>query len=67
MQSLIIVLIGFFLGAGCTVMKKWFTEPDQPPEEIVEQIIENYTGLDIDLTPNSPEEHHANSPKRKQP
>ena len=45
---LAIVGIGSYLITG---------QPDGPVEELSEYIIKEETGLDIDLTPNSPEEN----------
>ena len=49
-----------FMLFGCTYMRERayevITTPDNPIEEIVEQIIEQETGLDLDLTPSSLED-----------
>ena len=54
----LIVLLGFVM-FGCTYMREGAIEiistPDNIVEELVEEVIEAKTGLDIDLTPGSPE------------
>lgn len=39
---------------SCTWWNSWYPA-DNPIEEIGEQIIKQETGLDLDLSPNSPE------------
>ena len=60
-----IAIVGsLFTGCG---MGKWFTTPDQPPEELIEAVIEKYTGADIDLTPDSPEKNECRCLTRDDP
>ncbi len=41
-------------------MWKGYT-PDNPAEEFVEELIKTETGVDLDITPASPEQHEASS------
>lgn len=54
---LLISLAAILLVAvGCSKINQWFgLKDDNPIEEITEKVIESKTGLDIDLTPASPE------------
>lgn len=46
-----------FLMSGCRFnFKDYELKEDSLAEEILEEIIEHKTGLDVDLTPNSPED-----------
>lgn len=40
-----------------SIDKKFGIPQDNPAEEVVEEVIKQKTGLDIDLTPTSPEEN----------
>lgn len=56
MKSLISLLILGTLSAGCqSPYFKFLLEDDNPIEEFVEDEIQDYTGLDIDFSPDSPE------------
>lgn len=52
-----LIFVALVLGlAGCSwINEKIGLSDDNPAEEIAEAIIEQKTGLDIDLTPDSPE------------
>lgn len=50
MKGLVLLCMIF---AGCSLAKNW--QPDNPIEELAEQIIQDQTGLDIDLTPGNPD------------
>jgi len=52
--SVLIVVLGY-LGGCASLNHKLKLNDDNIIEEIVEQIIESKLGVDIDLTPNSPE------------
>jgi len=45
------VLVTYLI--GCAMIRN--IPQDSVPEEILEQVIEGYTGLDLDLTPRSSE------------
>lgn len=50
----IVVAVGLTIGILTSVgLLKW--KDDNPIEEIVEEGIKQYTGVDLDLTPASPE------------
>jgi len=50
-----LIIIGASVG-GCSLLNEALHIPqDNPIEEYVEAIIENETGIEIDLTPESPE------------
>ncbi len=50
-----LILIAGFLG-GCSYLnRKLGFEDDNPVEEAIESKIEDYTGFDIDLSPDSEE------------
>lgn len=56
MKAIYAILIGSALVSGCSALNREFGLPDDNPiEETVEAEIESVTGLDIDLTPASPE------------
>lgn len=40
---------------SCSMFQNY--RPDNPAEEMVEGLIDQYTGFDLDFTPNSPEWH----------
>jgi hypothetical protein len=53
---LVIVGITLYLPCGCSsINKKFGLDDDNVIEELFEDLIEQKTGLDIDLTPGSPE------------
>ena len=53
--SLLIILIGASAG-GCSLLNEALQiKDDHILEEFIEEIIENETGMQIDLTPESPE------------
>lgn len=52
--AVLIVVLGY-LGGCASLNHKLKLNDDNIIEEIVEQIIESKLGVDIDLTPNSPE------------
>lgn len=55
MPYLLIAVIILSFG-GCSVINKYFgLTDDNIAEEIVEQVIEQKTGLDLDLTPENKE------------
>ena len=41
--------------SGCTFLKSYDYPDDNLVEEIVEEVIEDRTGIDVDLSPLSPE------------
>ena len=49
----VVIVVSAIIGVGSTLVLKM--KHDNPVEETTEQIIQNETGLDIDLTPTSPE------------
>lgn len=54
----IVCLIGFFTFSCSYVKEKAYeiiSEPDNLAEELIEDVIEDQTGWDLDLTPFSPE------------
>jgi uncharacterized protein YceK len=52
---LLVVVMGLILG-GCSSINSYFgLEDDNPYEEATEAAIKWETGLDVDLTPSSPE------------
>ena len=50
---IIIVAVSAIVGVGSVVVMKM--RHDNPVEEVCETIIEKETGIDLDLTPSSPE------------
>jgi hypothetical protein len=46
-----VIILAIIIGIGSV----YFYGEDNPIEEKAEQVIENETGIDIDLTPSSPE------------
>ena len=51
----IFCMLGFLVG-GCSYVNKWCgLKDDNIVEEVTEKAIEMKTGLDIDLTPSTPE------------
>lgn len=58
MRGIIAILFVMAITGGCSYLNKRFNvEDDNIIEETVEKIIEKQTGLDLDLTPNSKEDH----------
>lgn len=53
-----LVIIGALVVSCGTVNKYIGVGDDHEAEEISEAVIESYTGLDVDLTPHSPEGTH---------
>jgi hypothetical protein len=53
----ILLAIGVILGLAlsCNLPKIIKFRHDAPLEELFEDMIENYSGIDADITPNSPE------------
>lgn len=48
----------FLLAVGCQHCNQWFQQDDDWWfEEVVEEVIESEVGLNIDLTPNTPEKN----------
>ena len=57
MKMGLVLICGALVGGclACSIPKfKSFT-PDAPLEELFEDMIENYSGVDLDITPSSPE------------
>lgn len=52
-----IIIFASIVGAIKLVYEKFSIPDDNPIEELVEQVIKEQTGLDIDLTPDSPDEN----------
>ena len=55
--SVIIVTVSLTVGL---VSRHFIKKDDNPIEELAEEIIKQETGIDIDLSPDSPEEKDAN-------
>lgn len=56
MSKLMIVIIFGPMMAGCSYINDYFSLPDDNVyEEVTEAAIKYETGLDIDLTPSTPE------------
>ena len=50
-----LMLVGMLVClSGCATWNKWYPA-DNIIEELAEEVIEAKTGLDLDLSPNSPE------------
>ena len=59
------LVLFLFLLSSCEFIRKWQTKnPDNPVEEVIEEIIEENTGYEMDLTPFSPEEESNNNKKK---
>lgn len=57
MRNIPVIVSILVLAAGCCTMNKFLgLKDDNAVEEIVENVIQQETGLDIDLTPNTPEQ-----------
>lgn len=53
---LVIGIVLILIAVGCSyVNKKFGWVDDHPAEEILESVIQSQTGVEIDLTPGSPE------------
>ena len=53
-----ILILVSALGAGVTLKHFWPNyQDDNPVEEFVEQVIHAQTGVDVDITPFSPEKN----------
>lgn len=57
MKISVLILVGLliYLNSCTNLNQRVGLENDNPVEEIAEQVIENYTGWDVDLTPEDPE------------
>jgi hypothetical protein len=44
-----------YMVVGCSVLKTAHYNPDNVMEELVEEEIAKYSGIDVDLSPSSPE------------
>lgn len=53
--SMVIVLVVVGIAAAAAVISSCFLGPDNPVEESAEAVIKEQTGLDLDLSPSSPE------------
>lgn len=51
----VFIVVAASAAISLVLVKCFKFEPDNPIEEICEEVIENYTGMDVDLTPESPE------------
>ena len=49
----IVIAVSAIIGVGSVVIVKM--KHDNPVEEVCETVIKNETGVDLDLTPSSPE------------
>jgi len=57
MRIISIILLFLMLTNGCSHLNQRFgLIDDNFSEELIEWQIQNYTGIDVDLTPDSPEE-----------
>ena len=57
-EGSMLIIIAILAGAAilsAVATKVLNLEDDNPIEQNVEDVIESYTGIDIDLTPSSPE------------
>lgn len=54
--SIVIVAISLTVGL---VSRRFIKKPDNPIEEIAEEVIKEETGVDIDLSPDSPEDKES--------
>lgn len=53
-----ILILVSALGAGATLKRYWSNyQDDNPVEELVEEVIHAQTGVDVDITPFSPEKN----------
>lgn len=51
--SVVIVVVSLAVGL---ISRRFIKEPDNPIEEIAEEVIKKEIGIDIDLSPDSPED-----------
>ena len=59
MRLCVTAIVSSILFIGCNVVNyKLGLKQDNPLEEFVEEIIEAKTGIDVDLTPLTNEQHH---------
>jgi len=57
MKKIPVLISVLILAAGCCTMNKFLgLKDDNVVEEVVENVIQQETGLDIDLTPDTPEQ-----------
>lgn len=49
--KLLLLFLLIALNSGCSIWKGY--TPDNQSEELIEGIIDHYTGLNLDLSPNS--------------
>jgi hypothetical protein len=52
-MPIVLIIVAIAAAAGYLSSKKW--GHDNPAEEACEEIIEDQIGIDVDLTPGSPE------------
>lgn len=56
MYSVVIAVCVLGMIGGCSALNKYFNvKDDHPLEELSEQLIKDYTSVEIDLTPESDE------------
>lgn len=54
-KAIIVIATGISLFGLYHLLNQWLNVPDDNPvEQAIEEVIKDTTGLDIDLTPNSP-------------
>ena len=53
-MKIILCLATILVLNGCAFFKSY--TPDNPVEELTESLIKSYTGVDLDLSPGSPEQ-----------
>lgn len=56
--KIIIVVVAGTVGIASIFVGKYKGQQDNPIEELAEQVIKNESGVDIDLTPLSPEKEN---------
>lgn len=54
-NALLYIFIGIAIFLMAYVTQRFGFKQDNPVEEVAEEVIKAKTGLDVDLTPNSPE------------
>lgn len=54
--SVVIVVVSLAVGL---ISRRFIKEPDNPIEEIAEEVIKKEIGIDIDLSPDSPEDKES--------
>lgn len=59
LNDLSLVIIGAIVGTCVLVgvVSRFFMPDDNPIEEIAEEVIKEYTGVEVDLSPESPEDN----------